>query len=284
MESFRSLWLVINSASGSNDDCTVDELKELCARQGLQISNVTCFPEEHLPTVDALARAECGLVAVFTGDGTINSLVTSLYGWDGAILVLPGGTKNLLFHRLHGQRSTREVLEAVSAGQVNRRRPTIIRCEYGDALAGAMAGPGTAWNEVREAMRDADIATMASEVAHAFGESVDAPMVVCRDPALGREEGYPLLELTPHAEGFEVEAYYAESLDEYLAHGLALLKRDFREGPSDRLGNVPHLKVESVSAQPVGLLVDGEPIDTGDSVSFELAVCEVDLLASEPDD
>jgi len=285
MDDFRTLWLVINSASGGNDEDTAERLRECCAHSGIGIARLIRFPQEDLPTARALEAAGMPRVAIFTGDGTVKALVTSLYGWKGAVLVLPGGTKNLLFHRLHGDRDMAQVLDAVAAGTARRRRPAIIRCALsdgrGDGLGGVMAGPGTAWADVREAMRRADIPAMAAGAAHALERSLAAPAIVCRDPPLGREEGYPLIELTPGEGGFAVDGYHSETPGDFLSQGIALLKRDFRDGPSDRLGRLAALTVESSAAEPIGLLIDGEPVEGGPSVQFELAACEVDLLGSE---
>lgn len=281
MDETKSLWLVTNQASGSNTGKSLDEIREHCAEAGIALARVTCFPDEDLPTAAELDAAGIALVAVYAGDGTINALVTSLYGWGGAVLVLPGGTMNLLYKRLHGEGEMGEVLKLVAAGKAEPRRPGIIRCEFGDGLAGVMAGPGTEWNKVREALRNTDIPAVATGVATAIGQSVGAPMIVCRDPSLGREDGYPLVMLTPEDGGFVTDAYYAETLDQYLAQGLALLKRDFREGPHDTIGTPRELTIENVSGESVGLLIDGEPADAGPSVRFTLVPCEVDLLATD---
>jgi len=276
----NTLWLVTNQASGSNTGNSLDELRAACSDAGLTVLRTTCFPDEELPTPAQLSAAGVGLVAVYTGDGTINALVTSLYGWDGAVLILPGGTMNLLYHRLHGERDMAQVLAAVAAGKARNCRPDIIRCDQGDGLAGVMAGPGTEWNKVREAIRNTDIPAAAAGVATAIGQSVAAPMIACTDPPLGRDEGYPLVMLTPEQGGFAIDAYHAETLDEYLAQGLALLKRDFRDGPHDTLGKADALTIKNVSGEAVGLLIDGEPADSGKSIRFTLVPCEVDLLAT----
>lgn len=284
MNAVRSLWLVTNPASGSNDVDTAERLRLCCDTADLSVDRVIRFPEDALPSKADLDHAGIDLVAVFAGDGTINALVTSLYGWSGMILILPGGTQNLLYHRLHGAREMEDVLEQVAMGRARRTRPSIIRCEQGDGLAGIMAGPGTAWNDVREAIRDADLAAIASSAANAIEQSVAAPAIVCRDPAIGREEGYPLIELTPEEGGFAVDAYHSDTIDEFLAQGVALVRRHFRDGPKDRLGQVAQLTVEVPSGGEIGLLIDGEPADAWDRVRFQLVACEVDLLATGPDD
>ena len=281
MDATKTLWLVTNAASGSNSSESADQIRQHCTDAGIALTRLICFPDDDLPTPAELDAAGTRLVAVYAGDGTVNSLVTSLYGWGGAVLVLPGGTMNLLYHRLHGERDMAEVLAAVAAGRARPHRPGILRCAFGDGLAGVMTGPGTQWNDVREAIRNTDIPAVATGVAAAIGQSVAAPMIACVEPQLGRSEGYPLVMLTPGDDGFVVDAYYAENLEQYLAQGLALLRRDFREGPHDTLGKPKALTIGNVSGEPVGLLIDGEPADAGSSVRFTLVPCEVDLLATE---
>lgn len=284
MNAVRSLWLVTNPASGSNDVDTAERLCLCCDTAGLHVDRVIRFPDDPLPSSTELDQSGIDLVGVFAGDGTINALVSSLYGWNGKILILPGGTQNLLYHRLHGQQEMEFVLQEVASGRARRTRPRIIRCEQGDGLAGIMAGPGTAWNEVREAIRDVDIPAIATSAATALEQSVSAPTIACRDPALGRKEGYPLIELTPEEGGFAVDAYHSDTIEEFLAQGLALIRREFREGPKDRLGLVSRLTVYAPAGGEIGLLIDGEPAEAGPHVQFELVACEVDLLATGNDD
>lgn len=284
MDTQQSLWLVTNAASGSNHPEAWGELDGQCAKAGLCIDRTIHFPEEQLPGRRELEASGIGMVAIFAGDGTTNALVTSLYGWDGAILVLPGGTMNFLYHRLHGDRGPEAAIAAVAAGKVRRCRPDIIRSKHGDALSGLLAGPGTEWNEVREALRNLDPIGVASGTAAAIGKSVAAPTIVCADPALGREEGYPLIQFIPEDGRMVLHGYHSETIEDYLAQGLALLKRDFREGPRDDLGEVAQIAIRSMSGEPIGLLIDGEPAESGTRASFKLARCEVDLLATEFDD
>lgn len=284
MRNDTQLWLVRNATSGSNSDEALAMLKQAFAAASLEIAGYTDFPREPLPDAAMLDRRSIGLVAVFAGDGTINSTITHLTGWDGAVLVLPGGTMNLLSIRLHGHRSAAEILADVGSGQARASRVSGIRCVHGLALAGLMAGPGTSWCEVREAMRDGDVAGMAAGAVKALEESIAGAGIACRDPALGRPEGYPLLMFTPHDSGIEVEAYHADSAGDYLAQGWALLQRNFRAGPHDDLGLVQRLVIAGTTEEQFGLLIDGEPFKAGPTVELELAHCGVDLLATVRDE
>lgn len=283
MKEHRPIWLVTNSSSGSNNDAALVALEEHCGANGFRVAYRSEFPRQDLPTPAMLDAGGIGRVAVFAGDGTINSLLTSLAGWGGAVLVLPGGTMNLLYHRLHGERTMEQTIEAVAAGQAVARRPGVIRCPFGTAFAGMLAGPGTSWGKVREAMREADVVELAAGAVEALEKTLAGDMIACTTPPLGRREGYPLVSLTPRDEGMEVEAYHAEGTTEFLVQAWALLRRNFREGPHDVLGQATTVRLESTEGQPFGLLVDGELVEAAAEVEFTLAASEVDLLATEHD-
>lgn len=281
--SSRPFWLVTNAASGSNNEAAIAALERCCGGHGFDVVRKTAFPEEELPSPAALDAAGVDRVAVFTGDGTVNSLLTGLEGWRGAVLVLPGGTMNLLYHRLHGERTMEETIAAVAAGEAALRRPGVIRCDWGTGYAGMLAGPGTSWGRVREAMREADVIEVASGAVEAIEETLAGDMIACVEPLLGKPEGYPLISLVPRDGGMEIEAYHAESAAEYVEHTWALLRRNFREGPHDVLGNARTVRLASTQGNPFGLLIDGEHAEGAAEVEFTLAACEVDLLATERD-
>jgi len=276
----RKTWLVINPASGSYDEDAFAELMSSCERHGIAVDRVIRFPEEDLPTGDELEAAGMALVTIFTGDGSINALVTRLYGWGGAVLVLPGGTMNLLAGRLHGDVSSDAILGRVAADRVGLLRPTVVRCDGGDALAGLMVGPGTAWNSVREAMRRYDVPGMAAGAAEAIGESTGGARIRLIDPPLGEPEGYPLVLMTPDSEGMELKGYIAQTIAEYAQQGVALLKRDFREGPHDNLGQCESMTMQSEDDRPIDALIDGEPARLPPRATFRQVPCEVDLVVS----
>jgi hypothetical protein len=283
MTGAQRIWLVVNNASGSNDEQAIEGLERSCGGAGLALKRVVRFPEQPLPTGAALDDAGIALVAVFAGDGTVNALVNALSGWSGAVLVLPGGTMNLLYHRLHGERELDEVVRMVAVGEAQAVRRRVIACRPGTALADLLAGPGTRWYEVREAMREADVLAVAGSAAQALGETFATPGIVCREPAVGREEGYPLVMLTPTDEGIRVRGFYADTPGEFLEGSWALLRRRFRDGPHDELGLVDRITLASTVNEPFGVLIDGEKAESPGSEEFRLVPCGVDLLATQAD-
>ncbi|MEO6153609.1 MAG: diacylglycerol kinase family protein [Croceibacterium sp.] len=280
MDTPRAIWLVNNASSGSNDQQAQAALEQCCASNGFHVAHRTVFPDQDLPTAGILGAAGIDTVAVFAGDGTVNALIAALAGWDGAVLILAGGTMNLLYHRLHGTRSLEEVVAIAAKGQAKRHRPGVIRSRQGVTYAGILAGPGASWGDVREAMRDQAVIELAQSAAKAIQETLGGEMICCSDPALGRREGYPLINLTPTDAGIEIDAYSSENARDYLGQAWALLKLDFRSGPHERLGVLPRVVLASTQGSAFGLLIDGEQVECGAEEEFTLAQAEVDLLAT----
>jgi hypothetical protein len=283
MNDLNPVWLVTNASSGSNGADALDALEDCCREHRFVLKRRTRFPDEDLPDPASLDAEGFRTVAVFAGDGTVNTLLTRLRGWGGAVLVLPGGTMNLLYRRLHGERTVEQTIAEVARGEARRIRPGIIRCAQGDGYAGVLAGPGTSWGEVREALREADLPELASSAVRAIEETLAGELIACAEPQLGRAEGYPLIDLTPRGGEIEIAAYYADSADEYLEQAWALLRRNFREGPHDVLGRASRLRLAGANGGSFGLLIDGEQAPPAVEAEFRLVPCEVDLIATEPD-
>ena len=149
--------------------------------------------------------------------------------------------------------------------------------------AGVLAGPGTSWGRVREALREAAVVELAESTVEAIDETLTGEMIRCAEPLLGRPEGYPLICLEPGDEAIAVVAYHAESAVEYLEQAWALVRRNFREGPHELLGRAPAVALASTRGNVFGLLIDGEAAEAPARAEFVLAACEVDLLATAPD-
>lgn len=190
---------------------------------------------------------------------------------------------NLLYHRLHGERPIDEVVRLAALDKTARIRPGVVTCGAGTALVDLLAGPGTSWFDVREAMREADPVAVADSAAPALGKTLAAPAIACRKPPLGRAEGYPLVMLTPQDNGIRVSGFYAETPGEFLQGSWAVLRHRFRDGPHDELGVVEQVTLASTAGEPFGILIDGERAESPREQVFRLARCAVDLLATVSD-
>jgi diacylglycerol kinase family enzyme len=274
----RTCWLITNAASGSNDADAVDRLAQELAAAGAAPQRTITLPDDVLPERPEIESAGVELLVIFTGDGTANATIAGLAGWGGEVLILPGGTQNLLARSLHGEKPTEEIIAALGRHQLEPRRPGTIRSRHGDALCEIVAGPGASWSDVREALREGAVGELASAATEAIAQTTAGPTVVVAEPALGKPEGYPAVRLYPKDGAIAVDGYGADTLADYARAGLAILQRNFREGPHDELG----LQREVVcrSDDPIELMIDGERVTGETEERFTLAPCGVTLLAS----
>jgi hypothetical protein len=277
MSGLPTTWLVINSASGSYSEEAVAAVERSFADAGHPLAKIVTIPDHDAPNRAALEASGVDLLAIYTGDGTINGVVTGLYGWGGKLLILPGGTQNLLAKSIHGDAAAEDIVAALGRGELSCESRHLVRTSQGDGLCEVLAGPGARWSDVREAMREGDIGGMATTLGEAIGESTGGTSVRIVQPELGKPEGYPAVRIFPDHGALGIEGFGAETLAEYAQQGLALLRRDFREGPHDELGR--HPRIVCRSEQPIELMIDGERMTGGTEERFELRECPIEFLA-----
>jgi len=146
------LWFITNPHSGSSDATKAEAIEAACAERGLRFVGRTDFPDQALPSIADLDRAGVDTIVLFAGDGTINAAACALAAWDGGILILPGGTMNMLAKALHGDAGPAEILAAAHDEQ---RRVALPYVEAGKhrALVGMIVGPAASWYRAREHVR-----------------------------------------------------------------------------------------------------------------------------------
>ncbi|WP_309750588.1 diacylglycerol kinase family protein [Novosphingobium sp.] len=280
MTSNTLLWLVVNPASGSNDESAQQALVDSLTQAGFAPDRLVDITKDPDIAPAALDAAGVATLAVFTGDGTVSSVIAGLGGWRGNVLVLPGGTTNLLAKALHGEDVTLEnAVEAFARGALAPVQRSGIAWSGGLAVCELLAGPGATWSDVREELREGNLVAMAQTAVEAARQSGNGALVRLCEPDIGKAEGYGGVRLVPEAAGLVVDGYGAESVADYLKQGLALLRRNFREGPHDQLG--AHLRVhcQTANGAAMDLMVDGERMTGKPEETFSLAPLPVNLLA-----
>ena len=277
-------WLVVNSASGSASEKAIAEVKAALTATGRAPQRIIDCQKDDLPDIAALTAGLVDMVVSYAGDGTTGALVAPLDGWRGRVLVLPGGTQNLLARALHRDRTMPDIIAQLGTNRLKAVRRTCLRGAGHVALAEVLAGPGAMWSDVREGMRGGllggDLGEVARRTLEAVRQSAGGPKVTLEDCPACRPEGYAGIRLSPLSDALQAEGYGAESVADYLAQGLALLRRDFREGPHDDLGRFEAVVCRSLEGAPVELMIDGERATAGPAARFLLAPLAVDLLAA----
>lgn len=266
--------LVCNLRSGSSDEALVGRLTEICQAAGAPLVRTVTLPDDDLPTAAELADDGVDLLLILSGDGTVNAAAGKLETWDGALLPLPGGTLNLFHKTLHGDRSPEDILRDTLGGTARTLHPPTILCDAGRAYIGVIAGPTTAWAEVREQFRSLSLSGLAETIPDAIDATLYGDGVRIR----GSDQSFQAINLTPKADRILAEGLITDSAGAILRHGIAWLGGDFREGPSVDLSERRAVVIEGTGA--IGLLLDGEPAELPPGATYRLEPSPLAFLAT----
>jgi diacylglycerol kinase family enzyme len=266
--------LICNSQSGSYDEAVHRQLVEACRAAGVPLAATVALPDDDLPDAEALRAQDIDLLAVWTGDGTINAAATRCAGWPGAVLPLPGGTLNLLSKQLHGDRPAADILTDALGGKGRRAPIPTVRSATREAFITVVAGPATRWAEVRETMRQQGLIEASRDAPEAIDAMLNAPGVRIG----GDGKSYPAIVLTPTRRGLRADGVVVDGSADVLRHGLAWLGGDFRDGPSEELAQGETIVLESES--PISLEYDGELDEIAAPARFAIGQSAVDFIAT----
>jgi len=248
-------WLVINPRSGSYDADLVEAIKARFVEAGAPVARVIALGDEELPDRAAVDSAGVDRIMILTGDGTISALATMLEGWDGELLVLPGGTMNLLARALHGEADALGIVGGVIAGTARAVTVPVVASEGFVAYAGVVAGPTSTWGDVREDMRNLDLAALAESVPRALSATLAENEIAME----GHEERYTAVYLEPAETGIRAFGILADHVGQLAAYGWAWVTGDFRNGPCEPLPVETRLVLRNLAGNAgIDLLVDGE--------------------------
>lgn len=247
--------LIINANSGSANVVEEDVVLSMLSAAGFDICARLKLPDDDLPTADEVRDGGFDVVAILSGDGTISSLCQKLVGWDGAILVLPGGTMNLLSRRLYGDNSLAGILARIELNSLELSAIPVIKYGAREILTGLTVGPSTRWGEVREGIRQGDMPALTEVLPVAWSETLADTGVWLEGSA---RQAYASVFIEPQSSNaLSVMAFRANTIADMVGHGIAWLRRDFREGPRDDLGMMRNVTVVGDEVA-TGVLVDGE--------------------------
>jgi len=247
------LWFITNPNSGSATREMCDALEAVFAERGLTLAGRTAFPEAPIPLIDDLRDVDT--VVLFAGDGTINAALRTLADWNGAFLILPGGTMNLLAKSLHGDADPATIVHAAHKGG---RAVALPYVEAGSqrAFVGLILGPAAHWGRAREAARKGRVWRVLRAIRSAwrrtFGKGIRVAGVS------GMRGRYQAVFVAPAPDALEVAAIDARDWASIVELGWNWLTGDWVAARSvtDRRAQ----RLRPVSKRPILALFDGEPM------------------------
>lgn len=249
------LWFITNPHSGSATREKCEALETVFEERGLVLAGRTEFPDADIPDEAELAAAQVDTVVLFAGDGTINAALCALAEWDGAFLILPGGTMNLLAKALHGDAEPAAIIHAAHDGG---RKVALPYVEAGPhrAFVGLILGPAAHWARAREAARKGRVARLFGAVRTAWRRTFGKGIRVAGVP--GMHGRYQAVFVAPAASGLEVAAIDARDWASIAELGWNWLTGDWvaARAVTDRHAE----RLRAVRRRPVLALFDGEPV------------------------
>jgi len=224
----KRVWLITNPHSGSTSEEKCEALASLFAEPHAEIVGRTTFPQDELPRVAELRSAGAEVVALFAGDGTINTAARLYDDWEGAMLILPGGTMNMLAKQLHGEGEPHEIVARSFVGHRKVRLPLIEAGEH-RAFVALIIGPAAAWAGAREAVRYGQWGRMLRAARVAWARTFSRGISVF-DPA-GRRGRHRAAVFVPTGNGMEITSVRADGWFEILKLGWEFMVGDWHRAP-----------------------------------------------------
>jgi diacylglycerol kinase family enzyme len=248
------LWFITNPGSGTTSVEKCQAIEAVFAERGLTLAGRTDFPEQLMPTPDDLVRERIDTIVLFAGDGTINTALCALHDWDGAFLILPGGTMNLLAKALHDSLDPAAIIHAAHISASRVALPW-VDTDHGRAFVGLILGPAAQWYRAREGVRHRRFGQMFAAVRYAWRRTFGRGIRVLGVP--GMRASYQAVFVRPDADGLDVAAIDARDWRSILDLGWNWLSGEWVAARPVTQQIVREMRV--AGRRPVLALFDGEP-------------------------
>ncbi|HWE99931.1 MAG TPA: diacylglycerol kinase family protein [Caulobacteraceae bacterium] len=264
---------VLNVASGSVGPKASAEMEAIFDAAGMAQARVVSVDPAGLDNALDEAVADCDLLVVLGGDGTIRTAAEKCGQGRSYLMPLPGGTMNMLPKALYGARDWKAALaDTLAAPEVH--------CVSGGRAQGhaffvaALAGAPTLWADAREALRSWKIGEAARRSITALRRSLSEPLTYAFDegPQGSAEAVAVMCPLVSRAmdedeRSLEAAAIDAKTAGDALRLGFNSLFDDWRNDPAVSRAKVRRVNVTGHGRVP--LILDGERVRLGRSVDIQ---------------
>lgn len=276
-----------NPASGSITVEGGPRLREALEAAGVRGADLIELDRDNCSRqLKALADAKPDLFIVWGGDGTLRAALTAVGQATPNLLLLPGGTMNLLCRSIHGDKAWDEVLKDVLAGPKRRMLPAgKVNDEH--FFCAMLAGAPARFAEAREALRRGELVKAATE-ARAALETLGNLQLAAR-----YRDGYSFVDarlpptsvigvlVGPLAREHEMEI---AALAEPTAGGAlnviwASFVSDWRNAPGVTVVPARSLVIETENGE-IPVIADGEAIEAGGTVRISYVKDAVQCLTA----
>jgi diacylglycerol kinase family enzyme len=250
----QKLWFVTNPNSGSASQEKCDAIEAVFAERGLELAGRSYFPDEPLPKGDALDAAGVDTVVLFAGDGTINATLCALAQWEGAFLILPGGTMNMLAKALHDSIDPHAIVHRAHEAHRLVAMPFVEAGRH-RAFVGLIIGPAAQWFRAREAARKRRLGALFRAVRHAWSRTFGRGVRISGSVRLRKR--YQAVFVRPDPDGLYVAGIDARDWRAIARLGWEWVTGEWVDAEAVTHSMTDHVRIEG--DRPVLALFDGEP-------------------------
>jgi len=268
---FMSLMAVVNSTAGGVGPHGAQHLRQALAALGHGSVEIVEFDRERGASQFRQISEQPGTrVIVWGGDGTHRTALNAIGRDTDKLLLLPGGTMNLLTKWIHGNRPWRTILEAVLANGRPRALPgglvngSLFFCAL---LAGAPALLAAARESFRigdlgHAFHDIGEASNATRALHLLAGPVHANAESSEDRTAGNVVGVFVGPLS-RSGLMEVSTLAVPSLVSAADAAWSSFRPDWRDLADTRMRIRQSLIIEAGEGEDIPVIMDGERVAVG---------------------
>lgn len=263
------LGIIVNEKSGSVPEDGRDQLAAFISEEGHTPVLPADLEGSLEGQVESLIAAECEAIAVWGGDGTICAVLQTANG-QVPVLVLPGGTMNLLPKRLHdGELDWKKIVYNVlknpksgwiSAGEVDGQR------FYVAALFGQLTHLGAS----REAVREGAILQAVSILTDRDALDIESNIHIEVDQEDGMRDcpATAVAVLPSEGGGLEIAVVAPDNHLDLAASVMDALARGWRESAHFHAEGATAIRMRHAEGKAIPATIDGEPCEPGDALAI----------------
>jgi diacylglycerol kinase family enzyme len=266
-----SVIAVLNPLAGSVPSDARNRLRRKLVELGHTVADIVDFdPEWSRQQLETLGARSHDLFIIWGGDGTHRTALNVLGRHREKLLLLPGGTKNLLSRSLHGPKKWDAIVEAATLSPTLRSLPA-GRLQDELFFCALLVGSPALFAEVREDLRIGDLAEAMNDFSAGMAAAADLclsgfsadgqradEIALPRSNVIGALVG-PL----STSGGMEVAAVPYSREATRLSMLWATIQSSWRDVPGVELRKATSLVV-TADGRNLPAIADGEPIKAGE--------------------
>ncbi|RYG38132.1 MAG: hypothetical protein EON93_02565 [Burkholderiales bacterium] len=265
-----------NPNSGSVSADGGERLKAALEANGIRGAEIIATDaHDCIGQMKQLAEKQPDLFVVWGGDGTLKGALETVGQVTPNLLLLPGGTMNLLPKAIHGDKTWDQTIADVI------RSPKRMMLPAGKAndelfFCAMLAGAPARFAEARESLRRGDLVKAATETAAAIEVLNSLNLDATHGAGYGSEGGHlpttsivgaVVGSLTKEGKGMEVAALASPTTGGALNVVWSSFFTDWRTAPGVTVVPANSMEIVNLDGGDIPVIADGEHIDTGPKVT-----------------